>query len=123
MEKHTCQKRIWDRFNQYTCGKTAKAESNGQWFCGIHSPEAEAKRKAKSDARSAERSRQRNDKDRLAKLTAFKLECFDEMLQVLIRVRARMQAYRLDTDAAAVLDEVDALIEKAHARSRESDNA
>jgi hypothetical protein len=83
MEKHICQAHIWDRYSQYTCGKTAKAESNGKWFCGIHSPEAAARRKAKSDARSAEWNRQWNEKDRHAKLISFKLECFDEMLEEL----------------------------------------
>jgi len=80
MTKNTCQKRVWDRFNSYTCGKTAKVESNGQWFCGIHSPEADAKRKAKSAAKSAEWNRQWREKEQAAKLTAFKLECFDDML-------------------------------------------
>ncbi len=31
------------------CGRTGKVQHEGKWYCGIHSPEAKAKRKAKSD--------------------------------------------------------------------------
>ena len=32
------------------CGRTGKVQHEGRWYCGMHSPEAKAKRKAKSDA-------------------------------------------------------------------------
>ena len=55
MEKHRCTHTIWNNYNHYTCNKPAKVQDEkGKWCCGIHSPEAVAKRKAKSDARYEE---------------------------------------------------------------------
>lgn len=68
MEQHTCQKKVYrgnrDFMGGY-CDKKAKIFENGKWLCGIHSSEANAKRKAKSDAKYAAHSqsiREQNQK-------------------------------------------------------------
>ena len=52
-----CSKRVYDRhvWSGYPCGRKAVG-SHG--LCGIHSPEAEARRKQKSDAYYAEQRQQ-----------------------------------------------------------------
>lgn len=55
MSEHTCNRsikcgNIWNRYFS-PCGKKAKfQDETGNWFCGIHSPAAQARRDAKSDA-------------------------------------------------------------------------
>ena len=49
-----CSAQIWSTatfFGKYKpCGRTARfQDGKGNWFCGLHSPEAVAKREAKSD--------------------------------------------------------------------------
>jgi hypothetical protein len=53
--EHTCCEQInktpgsnWPRFGP--CGRRAKVESDGKWYCGIHSPDAKAARDAKGKA-------------------------------------------------------------------------
>ena len=40
MESHTCEKRIFSTYTRSSCkcGKNAKVERNGKWYCGIHDP-------------------------------------------------------------------------------------
>jgi len=67
MEKHECEERVYppgNAFHHYQCGKNAKSYENGKWYCGIHNAEAVANRKAKSDAKYAEYSRNLDEKNR-----------------------------------------------------------
>lgn len=62
-----CNQTTWpaDAFNSVRCGNKGKVQHQGKWYCGIHSPEAKQKRKAKSDAhwelkRKARKAREKN---------------------------------------------------------------
>jgi hypothetical protein len=37
-DKHTCCANRFNGYRRYICGKTAKAERDGKWYCGIHDP-------------------------------------------------------------------------------------
>ena len=51
-EKHQCVERVFgDRGFNWRCSNNGTVEKDGKWFCGIHSPEAVAKRGAKQEAR------------------------------------------------------------------------
>lgn len=39
LEEHKCKVRVWHGFNSHECGKKAKVEENGKYYCGIHNPE------------------------------------------------------------------------------------
>lgn len=57
MSDRYCEKIIYGgnaAFGGSRCSNKAKVEVNGKWFCGTHSPEAEARRKAKRDQRYEE---------------------------------------------------------------------
>ena len=49
MREHKCEKKIWDRFHYHLCGKTARYEHEGKWYCKTHHPPT---RKAYEDARN-----------------------------------------------------------------------
>ena len=51
-EKHTCEGRVWHSFSlrSHACGKTAKMEHEGKWYCGIHDPVKRAGKRAERDA-------------------------------------------------------------------------
>lgn len=49
MEKHTCEHQTYSRWTYHACGKTAKYEHDGKWYCGTHyPPNVEARREKKS---------------------------------------------------------------------------
>ena len=58
-EKHKCCETVyrkdagWGERHQ-KCGKTAKVEADGKWYCGLHTPEAEAKRAKKREQKYEE---------------------------------------------------------------------
>jgi hypothetical protein len=47
--EHTCNKRIWRGLSSYSCGKKAKYEHKGEWYCKTHHPPTV---RAKTDARN-----------------------------------------------------------------------
>ena len=54
MAKQQCAEQIYGGImGGNRCVNTGKVEDSGKWWCGIHSPEAKQKRKAKRDARHA----------------------------------------------------------------------
>ncbi len=50
MGVNVCCGRCSDRFTFFNCGKPAKIERDGKWYCGIHDPE---KRRLKIQAQDA----------------------------------------------------------------------
>lgn len=54
IDKHTCEARtgMWSVHHRSrpACGKNAKYEEDGHWYCGIHRPSAVKARKEKSEA-------------------------------------------------------------------------
>ena len=75
MEKHTCcgdvTVKMMAFYRTRVCGKTAKYERDGKWYCGVHDPEAikakHDKRRAKLNARWDEQRKCIKDR-----VTAFK---------------------------------------------------
>lgn len=51
-----CCEKVWGGYYHHTCGRTAKVEVDGKYYCGIHDP---IKRKEKEDERDAKRRRER----------------------------------------------------------------
>lgn len=47
--EHTCVGKIWDEHRHYSCGKKAKYEHEGKWYCKTHHPPTV---QAKNDARN-----------------------------------------------------------------------
>lgn len=55
--QHTCREEVWRGYARSSCGKKAKHEFNGRWYCKFHHPpNVEAKEKAKEAQISAYRA-------------------------------------------------------------------
>ncbi len=56
-EKPQCSKRVYTGercdFSGHLCGRPGKVMLKGRWLCAIHTPEAEAKRKQRNEAKWA----------------------------------------------------------------------
>lgn len=52
-EKHTCTTLVYSSWSIRWggCGKPAKVERNGRWYCGIHDPVKLAAKRAERDAK------------------------------------------------------------------------
>jgi len=77
--EHTCIGRVWDGYRFYLCGKKAKHEHEGGWYCKTHHPPTvQAKRKARDERwekkwaerreRSEQQEAQRAEQNRRATL-------------------------------------------------------
>ena len=84
-EKHRCEEQIRDSGrcpSYHACGKTAKVQRDGKWYCGIHDPEKVAERRKKQDdkwhagmkAAREERRRREAEQNYCANLTTEYLE-------------------------------------------------
>jgi hypothetical protein len=48
--EHTCRAKVWHGYASYSCGKKAKHEHEGHWYCKTHHPPTvEAKYKAREN--------------------------------------------------------------------------
>ena len=48
--EHTCKGEVWSGYSYHSCGKKAKHEHEGRWYCKTHHPPTvEAKDKARSE--------------------------------------------------------------------------
>ncbi len=48
--EHTCREKVWHGYTSYSCGKKAKHEHEGHWYCKTHHPPTvEAKNKARNE--------------------------------------------------------------------------
>ncbi len=90
MTEHTCEKRVYTggSFRGHLCNKKAKVKDKGKWLCGLHSPDADARRKEKSDAKYREWDSQQREKRKQSDLIQHKVNCFDELLAALKEVVA-----------------------------------
>jgi uncharacterized Zn finger protein (UPF0148 family) len=89
--KHTCCTRVGDWLG-HACGKNAKYERDGKWYCGMHDPVAiKTKREAKN-AEYAEAYNARSASEKAvfdkAKETQRRADCFDELVAALIAYKA-----------------------------------
>ena len=60
-----CCKRVYGGGRSFTggrCSKVGKVQVGLNWYCSIHSPEGEAKRKARQDKFDAEKDREWQEK-------------------------------------------------------------
>ena len=80
-DRETCVGRTWHECggwgNSSTCGKTAKYEEGGKWYCGTHAPSRIGARREKRDARRRREEEIRNDRRRIAAISrALKIVSF-----------------------------------------------
>ncbi len=48
--EHTCEGEVWSGYSYHSCGKKAKHEHEGKWYCKTHHPPTvEAKDKARDE--------------------------------------------------------------------------
>ena len=104
-EKHICCDQVWVQTGRWghrsPCGKTAKFERDGKWYCGIHDPEKRKARSAAWDAKyEAEREASRKKRQRE--------EAAMELLELCERYDWRQWT-------PAEVAECDAILEKARA--------
>lgn len=78
---HTCCARVYQpgRLRSEVCGRSAKIERSGRWYCGRHDPVAEEARQAKRDAKF----KARYEADRVAALVKQQRELVGELAQLL----------------------------------------
>ena len=70
--EHTCIGRVWGGFSPYSCGKKAKHEHEGKWYCKTHHPPTvQAKKEARIERREKQFAEQR---ERLAQKEAQRAE-------------------------------------------------
>ena len=82
-EKHTCCGEAWDGYRFYNCGRTAKYEREGKWYCGIHDPvKVEEKRAAREARWSAEYDANRKKVEEVEKRNK-RLESWEDLLAAL----------------------------------------
>ena len=82
MAKQQCAEQIYsDIMGGNRCVNTGKVEDSGKWWCGIHSPEANRKRKAKRKARWAENDARWATKRAQLEDDARKLDAYDALAE------------------------------------------
>lgn len=99
MEKHTCEKSIWTVFYTSKCGKNAKFERNGKWYCGYHDP---VKVKARRDQRDARRRQAAEYRRKLAEDARKEREEREFFTDACIQFTAR-HAQMGDDEAIAIM--------------------
>ncbi len=91
--EHTCIGRVWDGYRFYLCGKKAKHEHEGGWYCkNHHPPTVQAKREARDKRwekkwaeqreRIAQQEAQRAEQKRRADLYPELLEALKDLLSL-----------------------------------------
>lgn len=88
MEEHKCVALLMKGFHSHSCNKPAKMQDEkGRWYCGIHSPEAvekrKAKRKAKQDARYAAWKEEIDDEEKARIRNMLIVDAFPEIMAAL----------------------------------------
>lgn len=110
MTKHTCEKKVlcggpWNSRYE-TCGRPAKVEHEGHYYCGIHDPVKKASRQA---ARDEQRDRERDEENRVRRLH----DAAEDMLTALKEAKSQISAISSELD---VPDCVNDAIAKAEGR-------
>lgn len=88
-EKKTCCAKVYGPgyFRGKCCGKTAKIERNGEWYCGTHDPvRVEERRKARREAGQARWDAEcaaRKAKEAAAIEQKRRSDCYDDLLTAL----------------------------------------
>ena len=84
--KHTCCAAMGTFFTQ-TCGKNAKFERDGKWYCGTHDPVAFAAKREERNAAYAAKWQAMNarhsEEAAKRKETQRRSDCFDELVDAL----------------------------------------
>jgi hypothetical protein len=95
--EHTCVGRIWGGFSYYSCGKKAKHEHEGKWYCKTHHPPTV---QAKTDARNERWEKQfAEQRERIAQQEAQRAEqkrradLYPELLEALKAILAAQSEF------------------------------
>jgi hypothetical protein len=118
-EKHRCCGRTYKGFYGSACGRNAKVERNGKWYCGMHDPVAIAeKREARNkefDLKWAAERAQEAKKEAEQKEKKRRADCFPELLEALKVMTAlcRLRYGNLDAGVFAEIEKAEASIAKA----------
>lgn len=89
-----CEASLFSNFRGYPCGRTAKFERDGKYYCGTHDPAKVSARRAERDARWAEEDRARRVMWDAALLRR-KGEAYDRVMEI-----ARRNSLTTEQDAA-----------------------
>lgn len=81
-----CKGTRWDGWRWIGCGNPAKRDG----YCGIHHPDAAAKRKAKSDAKAAERRAEWDASFKAKREVMRKAAAYDGLLAALMTAQAHL---------------------------------
>jgi hypothetical protein len=118
--EHTCIGKVWGGYSSNSCGKKAKHEHNGKWYCKTHHPPTvEAKKEARNERWEKQFAEQR---ERIAQQEAQRVEqkrragLYPELLEALRMVRdADDDCHKdgLSTMPPAARATIDAAITKA----------
>lgn len=111
-DKPRCSKRVYSgTFTGHICNNAGKVHNGGKWYCAIHDPVRVAARNAVSNAKYEAESNKRIQ----AHLTAkHRGECFDTMLDVLVRARDAIEALDGTTvENEKLVDDYRAIVAKA----------
>ena len=96
MTDHKCEKRVYTggNFRGHICTKKANGCYEGRWLCGLHSPEADARRKEKADERSRAWDAQWQHRRKQEDIIKHKVGCFDDLLECLTGLLADITEYQ-----------------------------
>ena len=61
-ETKVCCETVWQDHSRYPCGKRAKVERDGHWYCGIHDPVRRAEKHKARDEKWEKEWRERDEK-------------------------------------------------------------
>lgn len=118
-EKKTCCAKVYSpgSYRRLPCGKTAKFERDGEWYCGIHDPvRVEERRKARYEADLARWDAEcaaRKEKEAAAVEQERRAACYGELLAALEEIVGYAGGAETALDDEYVMERVHAAIAKA----------
>ena len=83
-----CSGRVFRNYHHYQCGKTAKKEHNGKWYCGTHHPDAVQTRRDKADEKYNKWSAEQSAKFAKQARDAKRAELFQDLVNALSELYA-----------------------------------
>ena len=78
-----CSGTVWEGCHGYACGKPAKVEVDGKWFCGIHNPARIETRRAAQEIKWEAKRVEMGAKFALAKKREHLADCAPALLAAL----------------------------------------
>lgn len=81
-DKPKCCAEVYRNYDWYPCGHHGKYQHDNKWYCGLHNPEAKAKRNARERARWARETKIRGAKSEVDRLRNEVIEAARSMADV-----------------------------------------